>query len=117
MQNIIKIIILGFFIIGSTSCLDSISENTKKIAEKVFPKGYKSNIQQGFEIDNSKIEQLKTGMSKTQVKKLIGSPDVVDPFHKNRWDYINYSRINDKQVNKSLTLIFDTNNTLREIKQ
>ena len=57
----------------------------------IIPTPYKSDIYQGSVLERFKINQLKVGMSKAQVQDLIGSPSVIDPFHNNQWDYINYS--------------------------
>jgi len=48
---------------------------------------YKIDIQQGNEITEDMVAQLKLGMSKREVTKLIGYPLINDPFHKDRWDY------------------------------
>jgi len=48
---------------------------------------YKQNIQQGNAIEQDKLDQLKLGMTKTQVAYLLGTPAVADPFHQDRWDY------------------------------
>jgi outer membrane protein assembly factor BamE len=57
----------------------------------IVPTPYKADIYQGSVLERFKINQLKVGMSKAQVQDLIGSPSVIDPFHNNQWDYINYS--------------------------
>jgi outer membrane protein assembly factor BamE len=51
-------------------------------------KPYKMDIQQGNFITAEMRAQLKLGMSKTQVRYVLGTPLVNDPFHDNRWDYI-----------------------------
>ena len=48
---------------------------------------YKQPIYQGNLMDQSAVEQLQAGMSKQQVKVLLGSPSIADPFHHDRWDY------------------------------
>lgn len=69
---------------------------------------YKMDIHQGNILDDDKISQLKTGMGKAEVMALLGSPQVADPFHVQRWDY--YSSSNRKnrteQNQKSVTLMF-----------
>lgn len=52
---------------------------------------YKIDIDQGNIIDQEMINQLRPGMNKRQVRYIMGTPLVVDSFHKNRWDYI-YSK-------------------------
>ena len=52
---------------------------------------YKPDIQQGNFISQEAVSQLKEGMSKDQVRQIMGTPLLVDLFHNERWDYI-YSR-------------------------
>lgn len=51
-------------------------------------KPYKMDIHQGNFITADMRAQLKLGMSKTQVRYVLGTPMVNDPFHDNRWDYV-----------------------------
>ncbi|HCK61595.1 MAG TPA: hypothetical protein DHV82_00025, partial [Gammaproteobacteria bacterium] len=81
----------------------------------IIPTPYKADIYQGSVLERFKINQLKVGMSKAQVQDLIGSPSVIDPFHNNQWDYINYSTPGTGSiVHYRLTLAFD-NATLTKI--
>jgi outer membrane protein assembly factor BamE len=34
------------------------------------------------------LDKLKPGMTPAQVRFILGTPLVVDPFHKDRWDYV-----------------------------
>ena len=49
---------------------------------------YKIDIQQGNHVTQEMVEKLKPGMTRSQVKFLLGTPLVVDPFRSNRWDYV-----------------------------
>jgi outer membrane protein assembly factor BamE len=51
---------------------------------------YRINVQQGNYLDQSAVEQVKSGMTRSQVRYLLGTPLVSDPFTKDRWDYIYY---------------------------
>ncbi len=51
---------------------------------------YKVNIQQGNFLDKEKVAQVEVGMTRQQVRFLLGTPMVEDPFHANRWDYVYY---------------------------
>ena len=54
------------------------------------------------------LEQLKTGMSKRQVRFLLGEPLLVDPFRDNRWDYVYYTNMSGKITESPrLTLYFE----------
>ena len=49
---------------------------------------HKIDVQQGNAIDPKKVAQLEIGMTKEQVKFLMGPPLITDVFHPDRWDYI-----------------------------
>ena len=51
---------------------------------------YRINIQQGNFLDQAAVETVKTGMTRSQVRYLLGTPMVADSFDKERWDYIYY---------------------------
>jgi len=48
---------------------------------------YKMNIQQGNYLVADSVSQLKEGMTRSQVRFLLGTPMVPDAFDENRWDY------------------------------
>ncbi|MFQ5470823.1 MAG: outer membrane protein assembly factor BamE [Gammaproteobacteria bacterium] len=49
---------------------------------------HKLDIQQGNVVTKKMMDQVKPGMSTKQVKFILGTPLINDPFHQNRWDYI-----------------------------
>jgi outer membrane protein assembly factor BamE len=51
---------------------------------------YRMPVQQGNMLDNTQVEQLQTGMTRSQVLYLLGTPMVPDGFQNNRWDYYHY---------------------------
>jgi len=53
-----------------------------------IPGVYRINIQQGNDITQDMVSQLKPGMTKNQVAYVMGTPLIIDTFHPNRWDYI-----------------------------
>jgi outer membrane protein assembly factor BamE len=50
-------------------------------------KPFKMDIQQGNVVTSKMLLQLRPGMTKSQVRFIMGSPLIVDSFHKDRWDY------------------------------
>lgn len=73
-----------------------------------FIRPYKMDIQQGNFLDRKQLERLKPGMTRTQVRFVMGTPLVVDPFHPDRWDYIYVDRKKGRLVEyRRLTLYFD----------
>jgi len=49
---------------------------------------YRIDVRQGNFIDQIMLAQLKPGMTRDQVRFVLGSPLVVDVFRTDRWDYI-----------------------------
>ena len=54
---------------------------------------YRANISQGNLIKEEDLEQVEVGMTKNQVRFLLGTPMIDDPFSKQRWDYIYYIKM------------------------
>ncbi len=73
-----------------------------------FPGVHRINIQQGNVISQSMIDKLKPGMTKSQVRFVLGNPVVDNPLNQNRWDYIYTIAIaGGKQIRRVLILHFD----------
>lgn len=53
---------------------------------------YKINVQQGNFFKDETLSQLKVGMTRRQVRFLLGSPMIADSFHPDRWDYVFHFR-------------------------
>jgi len=49
---------------------------------------YKIDIQQGNVVTEEMVEKLRLGMTRSQVRFVLGSPLITDVFHNNRWDYV-----------------------------
>lgn len=48
---------------------------------------YRIDVQQGNVLTQEMVSQLRPGLSKDQVRFILGTPVLVDMFHANRWDY------------------------------
>lgn len=53
-----------------------------------IPFAYEVPVQQGNIITEEMIDQLRPGMSQEQVRYVLGTPAIQDPFHRDRWDYV-----------------------------
>jgi outer membrane protein assembly factor BamE len=49
---------------------------------------YRPNIQQGNLLKTEDIDQVTVGMTRSQVRYLLGTPMLANPFDPQRWDYI-----------------------------
>lgn len=69
---------------------------------------YKQNIQQGNAIEQDDLDELYIGMNQRQVLFVLGTPSVRDPFHQDRWDYVQtFSRRGSPMVMRTVTLHFE----------
>jgi len=48
---------------------------------------YTIDIQQGNYVTEDLVAKLKNGMTKAEVRQLLGTPLLIDTFHQTRWDY------------------------------
>jgi outer membrane protein assembly factor BamE len=64
----------------------SFDSATMRIASSITP--YKVEIVQGNFVSKEQVDALKPGMSRQQVRDILGTPLVADAFHTSRWDYV-----------------------------
>ena len=68
---------------------------------------YTMDIQQGNVITQEMLSKLKPGMTPAQVRFILGTPLVVDAFHKDRWDYVyRYSKGGTVQEQRRIVVVF-----------
>jgi len=69
---------------------------------------HKIDVQQGNYVDQAMLDKLRLGMSKSQVRFVLGTPLIADPFHPERWDYAFQDRPGGKlSAAKRVTAIFE----------
>lgn len=70
---------------------------------------YRTNISQGNLIKQEDLDQVEIGMTRNQVRFLLGTPMIDDPFHVDRWDYIYYLRVGreDAGFKRWVTVLFE----------
>jgi outer membrane protein assembly factor BamE len=73
-----------------------------------FPGVYRINVEQGNIITRDMVDQLRPGMTRRQVRFVLGTPLLEDPFHPDRWEYIYMLRNGDRTIlEKRLTVFFE----------
>ena len=78
-----------------------------------FPGVHRIVIQQGNVVTPAMIEKLKPGMSKNQVRFVMGNAVVAHPFNQERWDYIYTADVRGEElIERRLSLHFDDNGKL-----
>ena len=76
---------------------------------------YRMEIQQGNYISQEAVSQLKSGMTKDQVRFVLGTPLISDIFHENRWDYVyRRQRANSSEIEeRRVTVLFENDKLVR----
>ncbi len=69
---------------------------------------HRIDVQQGNALDQENVARLKPGLNRSQVRFLLGTPLVVDPFRTDRWDYVYvYYKAGKLAEQKRITLFFE----------
>ena len=79
-----------------------------------FPGVYKMPVPQGNPVTQEQLNQLRPGMTQSQVRYVMGTPLVEDTFHENRWDYIYHLVEEDEMTeNNRVQLYFENGRLVR----
>ncbi len=85
---------------------------TPQIANYLTP--YRVDVRQGNMVTQEMVAQLKPGLSREQVRFILGSPLVADMFHADRWDYVyRFQPGRGDAQQRVLTVFFQDNKLLR----
>ena len=70
---------------------------------------YRAAISQGNIVKQEDLEQLEIGMTRSQVRFLLGTPMIDDPFHKDRWDYVYFLKVgrNEATFKRWISVFFE----------
>lgn len=75
---------------------------------------HKIDIQQGNYVDQAMVAKLKSEMTRSQVRFIMGTPLIADIFHPNRWDYVYLTgKANDVHARHKVTVVFDGDKLVR----
>ena len=77
---------------------------------------YQVPVAQGNIISPSMLAKLETGLTKAQVRFIMGTPSIKDPFNLDRWDYIGFQIVGDKKSAVVHLVIIFKDNKLIEFK-
>jgi outer membrane protein assembly factor BamE len=76
------------------------------VARKISP--YRPEVQQGNVLTRDHVEQLKVGMTREQVRFVLGTPLIQDVFHVQRWDYVfQLTNRQGEQERRQVAVFFD----------
>ena len=69
---------------------------------------YRIDVVQGNVLTKEQVDRVKPGMTRNQIRDLLGSPLLTDPFHEDRWDYVfTIRRQGAEPQNRKVVALFD----------
>ena len=95
--SLVHIGLAGLLLLGSSGCV------------------YRMTVQQGNFLDPKQVAQLQNGMTRSQVRFLLGTPMLPDAFDRDRWDYLYYQKVGrlKKPDQRRLTVFFHDDKVAR----
>ncbi|MEY4099574.1 MAG: hypothetical protein RL300_745 [Pseudomonadota bacterium] len=95
----------GLSLVGLTAC-GSMNQASNRVVNVITP--YKIDIVQGNFVSREQAAVLKEGMSRLQVREILGTPLLVSIFHADRWDYVfTFKRQGVEPQSRRVTVFFE----------
>ncbi len=71
-------------------------------------------MSQGNLLKQEDVDQVEAGMTRPQVRFLLGTPMIDDPFHEDRWDYVYYLKIgrDDATFKRWISITFENDRVI-----
>ncbi len=83
-----RLVLLTLTVMGSSALLSACGSSTLLSRTGSLLTTYRPDVVQGNFISSEQVAQLRAGMSRVQVRNLLGTPLVASLFHADRWDYV-----------------------------
>jgi outer membrane protein assembly factor BamE len=95
-------------LIGLGGCTTAVDETQRNWMNKIF-RPYVPDVVQGNFVSSEQYSKLKLGMTREQVRQILGTPLLADYFHINRWDYVFEFKRNGQVIGKDrrVTVFFE----------
>lgn len=80
----------------------------EKSGFRILPRVFRFPIQQGNVITQDMVDKLQPGMTRSQVRFIMGTPLIADTFNQNRWDYLYTLKLpSGKELREQMTILFE----------
>ena len=95
-------------LLGVAGCTSAVDEKQRAWMNTIF-RPYVPDIVQGNFISSEQYAKLQLGMTREQVRQILGTPLLASYFHANRWDYIFEFKRQNQVIGKErrVTVFFD----------
>jgi outer membrane protein assembly factor BamE len=103
-------------VLAAAAALFLASCGSMKIPMSDLMYAHRIEIQQGNFVSQEMVAQLKLGMTKEQVRFIMGTPLITDSFHGDRWDYVfRRQKANSRELEQSNLAVFFEDGKLKRI--
>ena len=101
-------------VLGMSACSTAVDDTQRAWANKIF-QPYVPDVVQGNFISSEQYSKLQIGMTREQVRQIMGTPLLADYFHANRWDYVFEFKRDGQKIAKDrrVTIFFDENKLVK----
>ena len=112
--------VLTYLAISATLALVGCSAQKQQSQYKTstlekLPFVYKMTVQQGNIVTEEMVDRLEPGMTKSQVRFLLGTPMLTDLFHADRWDYTYTIRRGHEDMKLTRLTLFFADDSLAQV--
>lgn len=76
---------------------------------------YRIDVRQGNFVTQEMVAKLRPGMSKDQVRFVLGTPLVTDIFHADRWDYVYRFQPGNGEVQQRRLIVYFVDDKLARV--
>ena len=101
---------LALLAVSSLTACGTFNDASGRVAGIVSP--YKIDIVQGNFVSKEQADALKVGMSRAQVRDILGTPLLASMFHADRWDYVFTFKRQGAEPQARKVSVYFTGNTL-----
>ena len=82
-----RMLLAGLFCLVLGACSSAVDNTQRAWMNSIF-QPYVPDVVQGNFISSEQYASLKVGMTREQVRQIMGTPLLASYFHANRWDYV-----------------------------
>jgi len=103
-----RLLIVLCLCLGLGACTSAVDNTQRAWMNSIF-QPYVPDVVQGNFISSEQYSKLKVGMTREQVRQIMGTPLLASYFHANRWDYVFEFKREGQTIGKErrVTLIFE----------
>ena len=99
-------VLMTLTLCGLVTACSSFNNASRSVASAITP--YKVDVVQGNFVSKEQVNALQPGMSRQQVRDILGTPLVTSVFHADRWEYVfTLKRAGVENQTRKMTVFFD----------